>query len=157
MPWIEERAEVSDQAWRKKVASAFCARAADFRLCVEYRRKPKLQPARLIALDTISSRINELKTAAAQGVVASEIRRRSWRVTQLQTVVDDLLALRAARQVLYANQLDEGYDFEVVDSAQEARALADGCRPLPPIASAPEFPKMMQHPGFPMGGETGCW
>jgi len=36
--------------------------------------------ARLMAFDTISSRINELKTAVAQGVVAAEIRRRSWRV-----------------------------------------------------------------------------
>jgi hypothetical protein len=57
------------------------------------------------------------------------IRRRSWRVQQLQGLVDDMLRLRAARRVLYANQLGEGYTFEVADGAGEAKALAEGCRP----------------------------
>jgi hypothetical protein len=118
--------------------------------------------ARLSANEHVLSRIQELKTAVAQGVVAAEIRRRSWRVLQLQTVVDDLLALRAARRVLYAHHLGEGYAFSVADAAEEAKHVAEGCRPLPaepgtPAAEpgAPEYPKMMQHPGFPIGGETG--
>ena len=46
--------------------------------------------------DSLSSRIKELKTTVAQGVVVAEIRRRSWRVLQLQGLVDEMLALRAA-------------------------------------------------------------
>lgn len=71
----------------------------------------------------------------------------------LQELADDLLALRAARKVLYANQLGEGYEFQVADAAEEAKALADGCRPVD--AGAPEYPKRFRHPGFPMGGDTG--
>ena len=65
-------------------------------------------------------------------------------------------ALRAARKVLYANQLGEGYDFLVADSIGKAKALAEGCRALPPVKTdAPEYPKLMRHPGFPIGGHTG--
>jgi hypothetical protein len=74
----------------------------------------------------------------------------------LQGLVDDMLALRAARKVLYANQLGEGYTFEVADGAAEAKALAEGCRALPPVKTdAPEYPKLMRHLGYPIGGHTG--
>ena len=100
---------------------------------------------RLITNDNVSARIKELKGIIAQGVIAAEIRKRSWRVQQLQDWADDMLALRAARKVLYANQLSEGYEFQVDDADEEARALAEGCRVAPrwePVApEAPQPPK----------------
>jgi phage terminase small subunit len=65
---------------------------------------------RLMGNDGILSRIEEIKSPVADLVVACEISQRSWRVRQLQDMADDMLALRAARKILYADQMGEGPD-----------------------------------------------
>jgi hypothetical protein len=58
--------------------------------------------SRLITNDNVLARIKELQTAVAERVVASEIRRRNWRVEVLQQRVEGMLALSAARAKEYA-------------------------------------------------------
>jgi len=114
--------------------------------------------ARLLRNADIFTRIKELKTAIASGVVAAEIRRRSWRLLQLQGLVDDILALRGARRLLYTNHLGEGYDFEVADGSEEAKAVAEGCRALPPAnPDAPEYPKLMRPRASSTAATPACW
>jgi hypothetical protein len=67
----------------------------------------------------------------------SEIRKRSWRVRQLQDWADDMLALRAARKILYGGQMGESHEFEVADLAEEKAAIADGCHVRGPAWTAP--------------------
>ena len=116
---------------------------------------------RLSANDGILARINELKTAVAAGVVAAEIRQRSWRVQQLQGLADDMLALRAARKILYGGQLGEGRIRQVNSPAEETAALAEGYREDPDLKQPTRakdtdlYPKNLLHPGFPNGGATG--
>jgi Terminase small subunit len=52
--------------------------------------------SRLITNDNVLARIKELQTAVAERVVASEIRRRNWRVEVLQQRVEGMLALIGA-------------------------------------------------------------
>jgi hypothetical protein len=111
----------------------------------------------LITNEYISSRITELKTIIADGVVKAEIRKRTWRVEQLQGLADDMLALRAARKILYGNQMGEGRWRMVATAAEEKQAVQDGFQhraPEPELA-ADVWPKEMIHPGFPNGGATG--
>jgi hypothetical protein len=125
---------------------------------------------RLTRNEQILARINELKTAIADQVVSAEIRRRSWRVQQLQEWADEMLYIRAARKLMYADQKGEGYEFQVQDLAEEQAAIADGCHerinpylPPPPPADwkgpppprPPVYPKTMVHPGYPNGAASG--
>lgn len=59
-------------------------------------------------------------------MITAEIRKRSWRVQQLQDWADDMLALRAARKVLYAGQMGEGRTLKVNNAAEEKQAIAKG-------------------------------
>jgi hypothetical protein len=67
----------------------------------------------------ISARIKELLTAVAERVVEAAARKRSWRVAVLQDLIDDSLALIAARKVMYADAKGEGRTIEVADAADE--------------------------------------
>jgi hypothetical protein len=129
----------------------------------------------LIAIDSISARIKELQVVVSERVIASEVRRRSWRVQLLQTRIDKALAASEARAVMYADELSETSQFQVNDREAELIAIAEGCRVLPiyvpapepkpadwkdiappaPPAPPPEYPKTMVHPGYPTGGATG--
>jgi hypothetical protein len=124
--------------------------------------------SRLSLNDGILARIKELQTAVAERVVAAEARRRSWRVELLQNRIDKAIALSQARATMYAQEMGESYQFQVLDRAAELAAIADGCTAAPvfdppkpadwkdaPIPAAPEYPKTMIHPGFPIGGATG--
>jgi hypothetical protein len=104
----------------------------------------------------------------AERVISAEVRRRSWRVQLLQDRIDKALALSQARATMYAQEMGEGYQFQVADRAAELGAIADGCRVAPvyipppltdwkdaPPPAPPEYPKTMIHPGFPIGGATG--
>jgi hypothetical protein len=93
--------------------------------------------ARLIANDSILTRIKELQTAVATGVIQSEIRRRSWRVELLQKRVDKLFALSDARAKMYESEMAEGFRFEVADKAAELAAIASGCTVAPVFTPAP--------------------
>jgi hypothetical protein len=68
-----------------------------------------------------------------------------------------MLALRAARKILYANQMGEGQWRSAANAAEEKQALADGYAHLAPEPelAADVWPKQMIHPGFPNGGATG--
>jgi hypothetical protein len=110
---------------------------------------------RLMSNDVILSRISELKNVISQGVVASEIRKRSWRVQPLQDWADDMLALRAARKVMYANQMGEGRTLKVNNAAEEKQAIAEGFSELAIAPAGDLYPKALFHPGYPNGGATG--
>jgi hypothetical protein len=56
-------------------------------------------------------------------VVKAEIRKRIWRVEQLRGLADDMLALGAARKVLYGNQMGEGRWRMVGTPAEEKQAV----------------------------------
>jgi len=119
---------------------------------------------RLRGNEGISARIGELKATIAQGVIAAEIRKRSWRVAQLQALVDDMLALRAARKVLYAGQLGEMQIRQVGSAEEEKLAISEGFRAQvvddritagTPAAALEVYPKTLYHPGYPNGSATG--
>jgi hypothetical protein len=125
-------------------------------------------PSRLSSLELVLARIKELQTAVAERVVAAQARRRSWRVELLQDRIDKAIALSQARATMYASEMGESYQFQVLDRAAEMGAIADGCTPAPvyippppkdwkdaPPPAPPEYPKTMVHPGFPIGGATG--
>jgi hypothetical protein len=117
--------------------------------------------SRLLTNADVSARINELTAAIAAGVVEASIRKRSWRVQQLQEWADDMLALRAARKLLYAGQLAEGQIRTVKNQAEEDQAILEGFREdadikQPERASDNDrYPRKLLHPGHPTGGETG--
>jgi hypothetical protein len=92
--------------------------------------------SRLLTNADVSARINELTAAIAPGVVEASIRKRSWRVQQLQEWADDMLALRAARKLLYAGQLAEGQIRTVKNQAEEDQAILEGFREDPDIKRA---------------------
>ena len=93
--------------------------------------------SRLSLNDGILARIKELQTAVAERVVSAEVRRRSLRVQLLQDRIDKALALSQARATMYANEMGEGYQFQVADRAAELASIADGCRPAP-VYEAPK-------------------
>jgi hypothetical protein len=108
--------------------------------------------------ERIIRRVEELKTRISDAVVAAEIRKRSWRVQQLQDWADDMLALRAARKKLYGKP--ESLTRTVANADEEAAALAEGYEVVPAKKPAeepepPEYPKALIHPGYHLGGETG--
>ncbi len=114
---------------------------------------------RLRENEGISSRIKELQTRISDAVVLAEIRKRSWRVQQLQSWADDMLALRAARKKLYGKP-DSG-ERTVANAEEQAAALAEGFelvhapKPAGDAGPAPEWPKTLMHPGWHIGGDTG--
>ena len=77
-------------------------------------------------------------------------------------------ALSQARATMYASEMGESYQFQVLDRAAEMGAIADGCTPAPVYIppppkdwkdatppAPPEYPKTMIHPGYPNGAATG--
>jgi hypothetical protein len=101
----------------------------------------------------IRARIKEFQTAVAERVVACEVRKRSWRVQQLQNIIDRSLATIEARAVMYHDQMGEGRTLQVVDLAGETAAIADGFAADPNGDSG--YPKTMIHPGYPTGAAHG--
>jgi hypothetical protein len=101
----------------------------------------------------VSARIKELQTAVAERVVESAARKRSWRVAVLQELIDDGLALIAARKKMYADAKGEGRIIEVADAAAEKAAIANGFSPRT-TAIRETYPKTMDHPGYPNGAAT---
>jgi hypothetical protein len=75
-------------------------------------------------------------------------------VAVLQDLIDDSLALIAARKVMYADAKGEGRTIEVADVAGEKAAIANGFSPRT-TAISESYPKTMDHPGYPNGGATG--
>jgi phage terminase small subunit len=110
--------------------------------------------SRLSANEPISARIKELLTAVAERVVEAAARKRSWRVAVLQDLIDDSLALIAARKVMYAEAKGEGRTLEVADAAAEKAAIANGFSQRT-TAIRETYPKTMDHPGYPNGAATG--
>jgi hypothetical protein len=125
--------------------------------------------SRLFLNVLVSARIKELTTAITERVIASEIRRRSWRVQVLQSRLDKMLAFSEARAKMYAAEMGESHQVQVANFAEEQAALAEGCTFLaaPPVPPTPrvdwndapppvlEYPKTMVHPGYPNGAATG--
>jgi hypothetical protein len=110
--------------------------------------------ARLSANEPISARIKELLTAVAERAAEAAARKRSWRVAVLQDLIDDSLALIAARKVMYADAKGEGRTLEVVDAAGEKAAIANGFSQRT-AAISETYPKTMDHLGYPNGAATG--
>ena len=113
---------------------------------------------RLMGNDGMLSRIEELKTTIAAGVVDLEIRKRSARVRVLQNNLNRLLGLIEARAVMYGGQMGESR--QVHDDPQEKRAIAEGYSEIDErgdVAAncSATYPKTMHHPGYPNGGATG--
>lgn len=85
---------------------------------------------RLMENDGVLARIEELKTAVAERVVATEIGRRSFRMLQLQNQLENMLRLQRERAVMYGGQMGESHEFQVNTPEEEAAAVADGCHEL---------------------------
>jgi hypothetical protein len=72
-----------------------------------------------------------------------------------------MLALRAARKILYAGQLGEAQIRKVRNLAEEEQAIAEGYREDEDIKQPQRakdddlYPKKLLHRGHPNGGETG--
>lgn len=114
--------------------------------------------SRLLKNSKISLRIGELRQAVSDGLVKQRIRDKNHRFDVLQRQLDRLLQLQDARAALYANETDGSYDFLVADPLAEAKATLNGCKlkEPPPGGEAPAgYPKVMTHPGLPIGGATG--
>jgi gas vesicle protein len=110
--------------------------------------------------------VRELQAAISAGIVQAEITNRSRRIRILNDRLDRMLALTEARSVMYGNQMGEDRRMVVNDLAEEKRAIADGFSATgageagaggqgPGAGEAAEYPKVLYHPGFPIGGSTG--
>lgn len=96
----------------------------------------KSNAARMMENEGVLARIAELQTTVTDAVVASEIRKRSWRVQQLQEWADDMLALKATRKVLYGDQRGEGRGRTVHNADEEKDARAQGYEDEPGAGTA---------------------
>jgi hypothetical protein len=125
---------------------------------------------RLLHGADISRRIKELRRQISEGVVAKVVLDRTQRIAILEERVRRKLALSDARAVMYAHELGEDRTLLVANAAEEKLRRAEGFgdppaevllslkyKRLPPAEGAvvPEFPKLLHHPGYPIGGATG--
>jgi hypothetical protein len=125
--------------------------------------------SRLLRNANISRRIKELRKQITEGVIAKVVLDRTQRIAILEERVRRKLALSDARAVMYAHELGEDRTLLVANAAEEKLRRAEGFgdppaevllslkKRLPPAEGAvvPEFPKLLHHPGYPIGGATG--